>query len=136
EDITVAGDPTKKYTQLDFVGIETVTEQLDVTEMTNFRMDIWSPDFTFFGVKLVDFGADGAFGGGDDSEHQVDFTSPVQKEWVSLNIPMDDFAGLTGRQHIAQLILVGQPTASTTVYVDNVYFFKDTGTSVDESALA
>lgn len=136
EDITVAGNPTKKYTQLDFVGIETVTEQLDVTEMTHFRMDVWSPDFTFFGVKLVDFGADGAFGGGDDTEHQVNFESPAQKEWVSLSIPMDDFAALTGRQNIAQLILVGQPTATTTVYVDNVYFFKDTGTSVDESALA
>ena len=31
-------------------------------------------DFTFFGVKLVDFGADGVYdGGGDDVEHQVDF---------------------------------------------------------------
>ena len=134
EDVTVAGNPTKKYSQLDFVGVETVANQLDITEMTNFRMDVWSADFTFFGVKLVDFGPDGAFGGGDDTEHQIDFETPAQEQWVSLNMPLNDFAGLTGRENIAQLILVGQPTGATTVYVDNVYFYKDTGTSVDEFA--
>jgi len=123
DDITIQGNPTKKYSQLDFVGIETVTNQLDITGMTHFHIDVWSPDFTFFGVKLVDFGADGAFGGGDDKEHQVNFTAPAQGQWVSLNIPLSDFTGLTTREHIAQYILVGQPTGTTTVYVDNVYFF-------------
>jgi hypothetical protein len=134
EDVMIDGNPTKKYSALDFVGIETVANQLDITDMTNFRMDVWSADFTFFGVKLVDFGADGAFGGGDDTEHQVNFDSLAQEQWVSLNIPLSDFSGLMGRKNIAQLILVGQPTSSNTVYVDNVYFFKDTGTSVDASA--
>ncbi|MDV7393172.1 T9SS type A sorting domain-containing protein, partial [Arthrospira platensis SPKY1] len=54
--------------------------------------------------------------------------------WISLDIPMNDFTGLMNQENIAQLILVGQPTAATTVYVDNVYFYKDTGTSVDEFA--
>ena len=131
EDVMIAGNPTKKYSALDFVGIETVANQIDITEMTNFRMDVWSADFTFFGVKLVDFGADGAFGGGDDTEHQVNFENPAQEQWVSLDIPLSDFVSLMGRKNIAQLILVGQPTASTTVFVDNVYFYKDTGTSAD-----
>jgi len=125
-DVTIAGNPTKKYSQLDFVGIETVANQLNITGMTHFYIDVWSPNFTFFGVKLVDFGPDGAFGGGDDTEHQVNFTSPVQSEWVSLDIPLSEFTGLTGRQNIAQYILVGQPTGSTTVYVDNVYFYNFT----------
>ena len=55
-------------------------------------------DFTSFGVKLVDFGADGAFGGGDDVEHQVNFASPTQGEWVSLDIPLSEFTGLTTRE--------------------------------------
>ena len=125
-DVTIAGNATKKYSQLDFVGIETVANQLNITGMTHFHIDVWSPNFTFFGVKLVDFGPNGAFGGGDDTEHQVDFTSPVQSEWVSLDIPLSEFTGLTGRQNIAQYILVGQPTGSTTVYVDNVYFYNST----------
>jgi hypothetical protein len=123
-DVNIAGNPTKKYSQLDFVGIETVNNQLDVSSMTNFHIDVWSPDFTLFGVKLVDFGADGAFGGGDDVEHQVDFNSPVKGGWVSLDIPLSDFTGLTTKNHIAQYILVGQPTGTTTVYVDNVLFHR------------
>lgn len=123
-DLTIEGNPTKKYTQLDFVGIETVSNQLNVSDMTHFHIDVWSPNFTFFGIKLVDFGADGAYGGGDDVEHQINFTSPTQGEWVSLDIPLSDFTGLTTKNNLAQYILVGQPTGSTTVYVDNVYFYK------------
>ena len=29
-------------------------------------------------IKIVDFGADGAFGGGDDVEHQINFEAPQQ----------------------------------------------------------
>ncbi|MFN4080022.1 MAG: T9SS type A sorting domain-containing protein [Saprospiraceae bacterium] len=134
DDVTIQGNPTKKYSQLDFVGIETIANQLDVTNMTHFHIDVWSPDFTFFGVKLVDFGADGAFGGGDDVEHQVNFTSPGQGQWLSLDIPLSDFVGLTTREHISQYILVGQPTGANTVFVDNVYFFKTTGMSTDNPA--
>jgi hypothetical protein len=71
----------------------------------------------------VDFGANGAFGGGDDVEHQVNFTMPAQSQWVTLDIPLSAFTGLTTRRNIAQLILVGQPTGANTVYVDNVYFY-------------
>ena len=130
-DVTIAGNPTKKYSALDFVGIETVANQLNITGMTHLHMDVWSPNFTNFGVKLVDFGANGVFGGGDDVEHQVNFVSPAQGQWVSLDIPLSDFTGLTTRQHIAQYVLVGQPTGSSTVYVDNFYFYF-TATDVKE----
>lgn len=129
EDLTVAGNATKKYTNLDFVGIETVANPVDATGMTHFHIDVWSPDFTFFGIKLVDFGADGAFGGGDDVEHQINFEAPMQGGWISYDIPLSDFAGLTTRSSIAQYILVGQPSGATTVYVDNVYFYNNDGSS-------
>lgn len=121
-DVLIAGNATKKYSELDFVGIETVTNQIDVTGMTHFHIDVWSRDFTLFAVKLVDFGADGAFGGGDDVEHQIDFAEPSQGNWIGYDIPLSDFAGLTTKSNIAQLILVGQPTGANTVFVDNVYF--------------
>lgn len=130
EDITIQGNPTKKYSQLDFVGIETVANQIDATGMKYFHIDVWSADFTFFGVKLVDFGADGAFGGGDDVEHQVNFDAPAQGQWNTYDILLSDFTGLTTREHIAQYILVGQPTGTNTVFVDNVYFYND-ATSVN-----
>ncbi len=122
EDISIAGDATKKYSNLDFVGIETVSNTVDASSMTHFHMDVWSKDFTFFAIKLVDFGGDGAFGGGDDVEHQVDFAGPSQSSWISYDIPLSDFPGLTTTNNIAQYILVGQPTGSNTVFIDNVYF--------------
>ncbi len=129
EDIAIQGNATKKYSLLDFVGIETVANQLDITDMTHVHLDVWSADFTFFGIKLVDFGADGAFGGGDDVEHQVNFQAPAQGQWVGLDIPLSDFTGLTTREHLAQYILVGQPTGDNTVYLDNLYFYDAIGTS-------
>ena len=122
ENVSVDGNPVKKYSALDFVGIETVSSQINATAMTQFHLDVWSADFTVFKVKLVDFGADGGFGGGDDVEHEITIESPAQGQWVSLELDLSDFTGLTTRANIAQLILVGAPTANNTVYVDNVYF--------------
>ncbi|TYP74371.1 hypothetical protein [Aquimarina intermedia] len=122
EDVTVEGNATKKYSALNFVGIETTSAPIDATAMTHFHTDVWSDDFTEFKIKLVDFGADGLFQGGDDVEHEITISNPAVGEWVSLAIPLSDFTGLTTRANIAQLIYVGSPTGATTVYIDNVYF--------------
>jgi hypothetical protein len=130
EDVQVAGDDTKLYTNLVFSIAEATTQPIDATQMTDFHMDIWTPDPSaapaVFKIKLVDFGPDGAFGGGDDSEHELTFdatTTPALAtgEWVSFDLPLADFTGLTGTGAIAQLILSGDPN---TVYVDNVYFYR------------
>lgn len=125
EDITIEGNATKKYSLLDFVGIETVTSQLNITSMTHLHLDVWSADFTLLGVKLVDWGANGIYDGGDDKEHQVNIATPAKGQWVSLDIPLSDFTGLTTKEHLSQYILVGQPTGATTIYIDNFYFYSD-----------
>jgi hypothetical protein len=124
DEFTVGAGKVKRYSNLDFVGIETVSEQINISEMTHIRLDVWSPDFTQFSVKLVDFGADGAYAGGDDTEHQVNFTNLQKGRWERLNIPLVEFAGMTGRNNLAQIIFVGQPTGAATVFVDNLYFYK------------
>ncbi len=135
EEMQIAGDDVKRYTDLNFVGIEFATPTVDASGMTHFHLDIWTPDPTaapaVFKVQLVDFGADGAFDGGDDSSHELSFSSPpLQSEtWVSLDIPLSDFTGLTARSHLAQLVLSGDPN---TVYVDNVYFYKGATTAPTE----
>ncbi len=125
EDFDAGGNATKKYSSLSFVGIETVSSQLDVTAMTHFHTDIWTADATEFRIKLVDFGPDGAFDGGDDTEHEVVIANPAQNQWVSLDIPLADFAGLTTKANIAQLIYSGDPSGALTVFVDNIYFYND-----------
>ena len=124
-DIEIAGNPVKLYTNLSYAGIEFVSQTVDATGMDYFRMDLWTPDDTApaaFKVKLVDFGADGAFGGGDDSEHEVTIRASeglASEEWVQLDLWLDDFANLASRANLAQLIISGDPN---TVYVDNAYF--------------
>ncbi len=129
EDIEIDGNAVKKYSELNFVGIETTSSPIDASGMTHFRTDIWTGDATEFKIKLVDFGADGAFEGGDDVEHELTFEAPAQEEWVTLDIPLSDFTGLTTTEHIAQLIFVGAPSGANTVYVDNVLFYNEAGVS-------
>ncbi|MGO4816792.1 hypothetical protein [Flavobacterium sp. W22_SRS_FP1] len=129
-DVDISGNLTKKYSALNFVGIEATSSPINASAMTHFHTDIWSSDLTQFKVKLVDFGANGIFGGGDDVEHEITVPSPAKEAWVSIDIPLSDFAGLTTRSHIAQLIFVGAPSGATTVYVDNVYFYKKTASII------
>lgn len=127
-DLKIAGNDVKRYRNLNFVGIEFASRTIDATAMTHFHLDIWTPDPTeppaAFKVLLVDFGANGVFGGGDDVSHELSFTRPtlVSKQWVSLDIPLANFTGLTKRAHLAQLVLSG---TVPNVYVDNVYFYNN-----------
>ncbi|MBK9731754.1 MAG: T9SS type A sorting domain-containing protein [Chitinophagaceae bacterium] len=121
-----SSDSIKKYTNLVFSGTEFTTQTVDASNLTYFHLDIWTPDASTFNIKLVDFGADGLFGGGDDSEHELAYnatTSPavVTNAWVSFDIPLANFTNLTSRGHLAQLLFV---SGGNTVFVDNVYFFK------------
>ena len=38
---------------------------VDTSSSTNFHIDVWSADLSSFKIKIVDFGADGAYGWGD-----------------------------------------------------------------------
>ncbi len=94
--------------------------------MTHFHVDVWTHDSPFFKVKLVDFGPNGAFGGGDDTEHELTFDASstpalVAKQWVSLDIPLARFTGLTRRERLSQLVFSAD---TQTVFIDNVYFHK------------
>lgn len=126
-DVKVADDDIKRYQMLNFVGILTEAVKIDASDMTHFHLDFWTPDAidaaSSFKILLVDYGGDGVFGGGDDSSHELEFKEPQLKsgEWVSLDIPLSDFAGLRSRMNIAQLVLSG---TIMNVFIDNVYYYK------------
>ncbi len=110
---------------------------------------LWQmPAPTQLRVKLVDYGADAVYSGGetgqdrgvleavgdwarsvvstetiDDVEHEVVVTPPalVAGAWVSLDLPLSDFTNLTTRWHLAQLLLSGD---LEDVYLDNAYFYR------------
>ncbi|MEN9613169.1 MAG: hypothetical protein RLZZ628_3983 [Bacteroidota bacterium] len=134
-DVQIAGNDTKKYTNLVYSGIEFTTSVVDATAMTFLHLDIWTPNATNFKVKLVDFGANGIYQGSpnDDSEFEVTVAAPAQGAWVAYDIPMSNFTGLTARAHLAQMIL---SSSNSTVYVDNVYFYKSAAATMPATAAA
>ena len=133
-DIKIGDDDVKQYKSLNFVGILTESEQIDATEMTHFHMDIWTPDPTAlpaaFRILLRDYGPDGNFDGGDDSFHELTFTSPTlqTEQWFSIDVPLSAFTGLFNRANLAQMVLSGD---LPNVFIDNVYYYQgeDTGGS-------
>lgn len=126
-DYSIGADNTKKYTNLIFAGIEFSTTTVDAAAMTHFHIDIWTPDETaapsVFKIKLVDFGADGVYGGGDDVEHEITLDDNTMNtgSWTGIELPLTDFTNLTAKEHLAQLLISGD---LNTVYVDNVYFHR------------
>lgn len=130
KDTTIAGDDMKRYSSLDFVGIEaTGSNLLNISTMNYVHIDFWTSNATTFRLKLVNWGADKSYGGGDDSEHEVIFTSPTQSTWNQWHIPMSSFTGLSGKDAIAQIILSALPTGSAEVYVDNLLFTTEAQTN-------
>ena len=131
-DLQITGNDTKRYDALNFAGVEMLGNNiLDVSSMTHFRVDFWTPNMSEFKVKLVDFGADGQYAGGDDSESELSYALPTET-WHSLEIPLSSFTQLNSTTHIAQLIFSGTPSGSGTVYIDNVLFFNNEGASLLE----
>ena len=122
-DVQIVGNDTKKYTNLVYAGIEFTNNQVNATNANFFHIDIWTPNGTSFKVKLVDFGANGTYGGGDDVEYEYTCLPPAYSTWVSYDIPMSAFTTLTTKAHIAQLII---SSSASTVYVDNVFFWANT----------
>ncbi len=136
-DILVDGDNVKLYTNVVFAGIEFTSLTINAGAMTNFHLDIWTPDAvvdtTELNIKLVDFGADGAWSGGDDVEHELTIGNSVLASgtWISLDLPLSSFTGLTTKEHLAQLIFSGD---LGTMYIDNIYFYDETQDVDDEHA--
>lgn len=138
EDFVVATNNIKKYSNLVYAGIEFVSTTIDASAMTHLHLDLWTPDAVVasdaFKVKLVDFGANGVWdGGGDDVEHELSFSDPIlsSSNWVSLDISLTDFSGLTTKGHLAQLIISG---AINTVYVDNIYLYNSNLSSTPQTS--
>jgi len=130
-DLQIQGNDTKRYSSMNFAGIETVGPNiLNLSDMTHFRIDYWTANMDPFKVKLVDFGANGQYAGGDDSESELSF-QPTAQTWNTLEIPLTQFSNLNSLAHFAQLILSGEPAGSGVVFVDNILFFNENLTSTN-----
>ena len=120
-----------RYTDLNFVGIEFTNPTVDVSSMTHFHVDVQvqAPDpidsGDFLTIKLQDIGPDNTFGTGDDSFHEMTYTTPtlVNGTWASFDIPFTELTGLTGRANLSQVVFISDATI-TDIFVDNIYFYE------------
>jgi hypothetical protein len=122
-EVVIAGQDMKKYADLGYAGIEFVNHQVDATTMGYFHVDIWTPDLTSFHVKLVDFGPNGAYDGGDDTAVEIAVPVTALKQWQSIDLPLSSFTGMNFA-HQAQIVIVGEPYQAGTVFLTNVYYHK------------
>ncbi len=128
--ININGDNIIEYTELNFVATEFKNPTVNASAMTHFHADIRIDEgidpADFIAVELGDFGANAAFGGGDDSSSRITFSSSslVSGQWISLDIPLSDFTGLASRNNLAQIFFISDGTIST-LLVDNMYFYAE-----------
>ena len=125
-DYAVAGEDTKMYSGLNFVGIEFLNPTIDASDMTHFHLDVYAPSGTNFKVKLVSFPTTMTTGV-ETADLVLDgTTTPAFNAgaWSSLDIPLDDFTlpAEWDWSHVGQLVL--STTDAQLVLVDNVYWHK------------
>ena len=128
-DLNINGDHIIKYSQFNFVGTQFAQPTVNGTQMTHLHLDVQVQNPTgirnAFKIAINDFGADGAYGGGNDTGQQITVTNPnlPSGNWVSFDLPLSNFTGLTSRAHLAQIVLETS-TGITDILVDNIYFYE------------
>lgn len=115
EEIQIGDNNVVKYTNLAFTGIVTdYANPTDLTDMDFVHFDYWTPNATDLGFKMVNTVI---------SEEDIkDVGTPTIGEWVGVDIALDDYN--MDRSQVTQLLFdaLGSPA---TVYIDNLYFYKD-----------
>ena len=126
EEYAVAGDNTRMYANLNFVGIEFMTQKIDASAMTHFHMDVYAPAGTNFKIKFVDFPPSLSYGVQTQDLVLDERTAPAfgAGVWSSLEIPLEAFTfqppSPAPWENIGQLVL--STSDAVLVLVDNVYW--------------
>ncbi len=114
-DTTIEGNTTKKYTNLNYQGIQ-FAGTIDASEAISLHIDIWTSTCTAFQIFLINT-ATGA---------EVPYTlNPTLGGWNSYDIALTNYPSNIVN-HVNQIKLVGTPFGSSKVYIDNLYFWANT----------
>ena len=119
-DVNIVGNATKKYEFLNYQGVQ-FASPIDASGMSHLHVDIWTPNCSAFEVFLINTG-------GAPVEQAVTL-NPTLSGWNSYNIQLSQY-NTVNLSNIGQIKLVGTPFGSSTVYLDNFYFYKQTNAPV------
>lgn len=119
------GNQMLQYVNLSYQGIE-FGQNIDVTQMQYLHIDIWTTDVTALDTYLIS----------ESSGEQKVTTNLTAGSWTSVDIPLSDYIdqGLT-ISDIFQFKFVGTPWAEGTVFIDNLYFWKEATSAFDDGLL-
>jgi hypothetical protein len=116
-DVTIAGNAAKKYDNLNYQGV-TFSPAIDASDMEFLHFDLWTPNATAFDMFLINPGP---------IEKAVTVT-PTLSGWNSFDIPLTSYNTIA-LNNIIQFKLVGTPFGTSTVWLDNIYFYKNPPTA-------
>jgi hypothetical protein len=129
-EIKVQGDNVVRYFNMNYVAM-VLGSNVNANDMDSFHLDFWTPENVAgrsFKIELVDFGANGVFGGGDDRTAVLNYSALATKQWVSIDVPLSGFSGPRPQGNLAQVVFSSTPNNSlTNIFVDNVYLYKKPG---------
>ncbi len=116
-DILIAGNNTKKYATLNYQGVQ-FASAVNASTMQFLHLDLWTPNCTAFDVFLINPGP----------VEQAYTVNPTASGWNSIDIPLTAYNTIA-LNNIIQFKLVGTPFGTSTVYLDNIYFYKNPPTA-------
>jgi hypothetical protein len=109
------GNTCVKYTNHLYSGIQAGAGNLDVSTMTTLHLDVYSPGFTAFRVKLE---------AANGSNVELDVPGAhVQGSWNSFDLDLSTYAGVD-LAHLKWIVPVTYTPPGETLYIDNVYFYR------------
>ena len=116
------GDQMLNYTTLSYQGIQ-IGEAQDLTTMEYLHMDIWTADLAQIQTFLINLGV-------DPPEYVL--SDLTVDEWTSIEIPMSAFTDQgVAIDNVHQFKFVSEPYLGGSVFIDNIYFWKEpSGASV------
>lgn len=120
-DFAVNGDNILHYTDFNFVGIQFSAPTVNATAMTHLHIDIYLPNTLpatgRFRIEVVDSGTGGT------GLFTANIPVSQTQQWISLDIPFSNFAGLSNRANLWQVIFVDESGNIPSFYADNIYFY-------------
>lgn len=132
-DLQIAGNDTKKINFGNFLGIE-LGSYLDLSSFTHMHFDYWIIDDLAPGQVLNPKLSNHAAEAGETSAIESTNAITTTGEWVSYDVALADFTigggGSADKNKIKQILFASAATFSE-VYVDNIYFHKNTTLSTN-----
>jgi beta-glucanase (GH16 family) len=112
--VLIGSNNVKKYESFNYQGIQ-LASVINVNGMEKVHIDLWTPNCTAFDFYLVNTTPVLV-------EQKVTLT-PTFSGWNSFDIALSNF-NTVALNNITQFKFVGLPSGASTVYWDNLYFWK------------